>query len=159
MQDITRRQPTRTIMGELFGFDPFRLVAQPDVLGFDIQRTDDGYRVEVPVPGFKPEDINVTIEDRQLTIEGHNDRRRFTRAVALPDEIDADRVDARVENGLLMLTLPLHPRVQPRRIEVKVGQQQQLAGSTPSTTSATSSTTPQEQQQQAGDGQPVTAQS
>jgi HSP20 family protein len=154
-QDITRRSPIRTIMGELFGFDPFRLVGQPEMLGFDIQRTENGYRLDVPVPGYKPEDINVTIEDRQLTVEGHNDRRRFTRAVVLPDEIDADNVEANVENGLLTLNLPLHPRVQPRRIEVKLGKALTAGSSTPSTTSATS----QQQQQAGGGGQPVTAQS
>ncbi|HTJ27554.1 MAG TPA: Hsp20/alpha crystallin family protein [Candidatus Limnocylindria bacterium] len=149
-------------MGELFGFDPFRLMGQPETLGFDIQRTDNGYRLEVPVAGFKPEEINVTVEERQLTIEGHSDRRRFTRAVVLPDEIDADRIEANVEHGLLTLTLPLHPRVQPRRIEVKLGKQLPAGSagtieSTPSTTTATTGTTPPETQ--TGPGQPVTAQS
>jgi HSP20 family protein len=154
MQDITRRSPTRSIMGDLFGIDPFRLMGQPESFGLDIQRTDNGYRLEIPVPGFKPDDINVTIEDRQLTVEGHNERRRFTRAVVLPDEIDADRVEANVDNGLLTLTLPLHPRVQPRRIEVRMGRQLTDTSGTPSTTSATS-----QEGQQAGNGQPVTAQS
>lgn len=124
MRDITRQPPIRTIMGDLFGFDPFRgLIAQPEALGFDIQRTDQGYRVEIPVPGFRPEDINVTVEDRNLTVEGRSERRRFTRSVVLPDEVDADHVEANVEHGLLTLNLPLLAKAQPRRIEVKVGQQ------------------------------------
>jgi hypothetical protein len=110
-------------MGDLFGFDPFRMMGQPEAYGFDIQRTDQGYRLEIPVPGFRPEDINVTVEDRQLTVEGRNERRRFTRAITLPEEVDAERVEANVENGLLMLSLPLHPKAQPRRIDVKVGRQ------------------------------------
>jgi HSP20 family protein len=157
-QDITRRSPVRTIIGELFGFDPFRLMGQPEVFGFDIQRTENGYRLDVPVPGFKPDEINVTIEERQLTIEGKTDRRHFTRAVVLPEEIDADHVEANVEHGMLTLNLPLHPREQPRRIEVKVGKALTAgaagAESTPSTTSTTT-----QQQQQAGGDQPVTAQS
>jgi HSP20 family protein len=124
MHDISRQSPMRTIMGDLFGFDPLRVMAQPEALGFDIQRTDQGYRLEIPVPGFRPEDINVTVEDRQLTVEGRSERRRFTRAVTLPEEVDADRVEANVENGLLTLTLPLHPKAQPRRIDVKVGGRQ-----------------------------------
>jgi HSP20 family protein len=123
MHDITRQSPMRTIMGDLFGFDPFRLMAQPEALGFDIQRTDQGYRVEIPVPGFRPEDINVTVEERQLTVEGRSERRRFTRAITLPEEVDADRVEANVEHGLLTLNLPVQPRAQPRRIEVKVGRE------------------------------------
>jgi HSP20 family protein len=157
MLDITRRSPTRSIMGDLFGFDPFRLMGQPDVMGFEIQRTDNGYCLEIPVAGFKPEDINVTLEDRQLTIEGKNDRRRFTRAIVLPEEIDAEHVEANVESGMLQLVLPLHPRVQPRRIEVKIGQQPGQLTGTPSTTSATTGSLTQ--QNQADSGQPVTAQS
>lgn len=111
-------------MGDLFGFDPLRMMAQPETLGFDIQRTDQGYRLEIPVPGFRPEDINVTVEDRQLTVEGRSERRRFTRAVTLPEEVDADRVEANVENGLLTLNLPLHAKAQPRRIDIKVGGRQ-----------------------------------
>jgi len=147
MHDITTRQPPiRTIMGDLFGFDPFRLMAQPEALGFDIQRTDQGYRVEIPVPGFRPEDINVTVEDRNLTVEGRSDRRRFTRSVMLPDEVDADQVEANVEHGLLTLNLPLHPKAQPRRIEVKVGRQ--LTG----TTAASSPGQQQTIEAKAGDG-------
>lgn len=120
MIDTTRRPPaTRTLVGELFGFDPFRPMVAPELLGFDIQRTDQGYRLEIPVAGFRPEDINITVEDRQLTVEGRSDRRRFTRSIVVPEEIDVDRIEAQVQNGLLTLVLPLHERVQPRRIQIR----------------------------------------
>jgi HSP20 family protein len=101
------------------------LMRSPEAFGLAIERTDDGYRIEMPVAGFRPEDINITVEDRQLVVEGRNERRRFTRAIVLPEEIDAEKIDARVDNGLLTLTLPLNQKMMPRRIAVHVGSQQQ----------------------------------
>lgn len=124
MADLTQRPsapPARSVFGDIFGFDPFRFVTQPDALGIDMRRTGTGYELDLPVPGFRPEEIAVTIEDRVLTIEGRGERRRFTRAMTLPDDVDEDRIEARVENGMLTLMLPQTPKTQPRRIAVHVG--------------------------------------
>ena len=127
-----RNPPTHTLLGDLFGFDPSRLAPSLESLGLDIQRTEGGYRVELPVAGFKPEEIAVSVEDNQLTVQGQNDRRRFTRQIGLPDEIDADKIEATVEHGLLTLSLPLHEKVKPRQIQVQVGthDQKNVTGST-----------------------------
>jgi HSP20 family protein len=103
------------------GFDPFRdfLPTWQQAAGIDVQRTESGYTVELPVPGFKPEEINVTIEDRTLTVAGESERRKFTRALLLPDEIDTEKIDARVQHGLLTLTLNLNPKARPKKIQVK----------------------------------------
>jgi HSP20 family protein len=105
----------------LIGFDPFRDVFAnfSPVGGLDIQRTESGYLVEIPVAGFKPAEVTVTLEDGVLAINAMSERRKFTRSLVLPEEIDVDRVEAIVENGLLTLTLPLHPKAQPKKIEVK----------------------------------------
>jgi HSP20 family protein len=120
----SNRQGSRSWLGDIFGFDPTTLMRSPEAFGLSIERTDDGYRIEMPVAGFRPEDINITVEDRQLVVEGRNERRRFTRAIVLPEEIDADKIDARVDNGLLTLMLPLNQKMQPRRIAVHVGGEQ-----------------------------------
>jgi HSP20 family protein len=128
------RQGSRSLLGDILGFDPTS--RGPEAYGLEIERTDNGYRIEVPVPGFRPEEIHVTVEDRQLTIEGRAERRRFTRAIVLPEEIDADKIEAHVEHGMLALTLPLHAKMQPRRIDVRVGGQQMknVSGTTESGT-------------------------
>ncbi|BDE06619.1 hypothetical protein WPS_18950 [Vulcanimicrobium alpinum] len=133
----SQRPASRSLLGDLFGFDPMNLMRNPEAYGFDIERTDQGYRIELPVAGFKPDEISVTIEDRQLRVEGRSERRRFTRAITLPDEIDAERIDAHVDNGLLTLMLPLHPKMQPRRIDVRVGSGQLRTGTVPSVTGET----------------------
>ena len=113
--------PGRTLFGDLLGFDPLRLApAAPTGWTFEINKSENGYKCELPVPGFKPEDIDVTIEDRVLSIVGKTAKRQFTRTLVLPDEIDADNVGATVEHGMLTLDLQLHPKAQPRKIQVKV---------------------------------------
>jgi HSP20 family protein len=153
----SNRQGSRSWLGDVFGFDPMSLMRSPEAFGLAIERTDEGYRIEVPVAGFRPEEINITVEDRQLLVEGRNERRRFTRAIVLPEEIDAERIDARVDNGLLTLMLPLNQKMQPRRIAVRVGSQQQgLSDSTQgqitpsSTTQGTQSGSTQGETTQAG---------
>ncbi|MFN2459929.1 MAG: Hsp20/alpha crystallin family protein [Candidatus Velthaea sp.] len=103
------------------GFDPFRGFPGSESYGLEVHRTENGYQLEFPVPGFKPENISVTLEDRVLTVEGQSDRRRFTRALHLPDDIDGDSITADVEHGLLTIGLQLHPRVRPRKIDVQIG--------------------------------------
>jgi len=105
-----------------FGFDPFRAVfgsAAPYGTGVDVQKTDNGWSVEIPVPGYRPDQIDVTVEDRVLTVNGKNEKRSFQRSILLPEEVDADAIDAKVEHGLLSLGLHLHPKAQPRKIAIK----------------------------------------
>ncbi|GAC1310400.1 MAG: Hsp20/alpha crystallin family protein [Vulcanimicrobiaceae bacterium] len=100
-------------------YSPLMRGATPGASGLDISRTENGYVVEIPVAGFKPDEIDVTFKDDVLSISGKSDRRAFTRSLMLPDEIDPDRVEARVEYGMLTLTLERRPDVKPKRIEVK----------------------------------------
>jgi HSP20 family molecular chaperone IbpA len=115
----------RGLVSDLFGFDPLRAVfgnAPQYGGGFtgEVQKTEDGWTVEIPVPGFKPDQIDVTVEDRVLTVTGKTERRSFQRSILLPEDVDAETIDAKVEHGMLTLGLHLHPKAQPRKIEVKV---------------------------------------
>jgi HSP20 family molecular chaperone IbpA len=117
----------RGLVSDLFGFDPLRAVfgATPyggGALNGEVQKTEDGWNVEIPVPGFKPDQIDVTVEDRVLTVTGKTERRSFQRSILLPEEVDAETIDAKVEHGMLTLGLHLHPKAQPRKIDVKVVQ-------------------------------------
>ncbi|MGH7738322.1 MAG: Hsp20/alpha crystallin family protein [Candidatus Tyrphobacter sp.] len=105
---------------DIFGWDPLRLFGNwSHGLGIEVVRTENGYDVEMPVAGFKPDEIEVTVEDGVLTASGKSEKRSFRRSVVLPEEIDTDAIEAKVEDGLLTLTLKLHPKAQPKRIEVK----------------------------------------
>ena len=123
----SQTQPTRgalaarSVFGDLLGYDPFRnfFTGSAAVAGLDVRRDDSGgYSVEVPVAGFKPAEIDVTLEEDVLTITGKNEKRQFRRSLLLPDDIDRDNVGAKVENGMLTLTLRANPKAQPKKITV-----------------------------------------
>lgn len=104
---------------DLWNFDPFRALSGGPGYGIDITRSETGYTVELPVPGFKPEQIDVTLEDGLLTVKGQGEKRTFSRTFTLPEDVDEERIEARVEHGMLVLVLTLLPKAQPKRITVK----------------------------------------
>jgi len=115
----TRRQNWG--LPDVWNWDPFRnfFSNAPILSGLDIARTDNGFVVEVPVAGYRPDNINVTLENGVLQVTGKTEKRSFTRSFVLPDDIDENKIDAKVEHGLLTLTLNLLPKAQPKTISVK----------------------------------------
>jgi HSP20 family protein len=116
---MVRPNGSRRLIGDFLGFDPFRGAFGPSGLGLEITKTESGFAVELPVPGFKPDQIEVTLEERVLTVSGKSERRQFSRSLLIPDEIDTENIEARVENGLLTLGLHVHPKSQPRKIDIQ----------------------------------------
>lgn len=94
----------RSLFGELFGYN--------------VTRTERGYEVELPVPGYGPEQIEVTLKEDALTITGTSEKRTFTRTLVITDEIDPEGISARVEHGLLTIALNRRAEAQPRKITV-----------------------------------------
>lgn len=104
---------------DLLGFDPFRALGSNWGFEYDVTRTETGYDVEVPVPGFKPDQIDVTFKDGVLTVNGKNDRRTFARSFTIPEDVDIDNIDGQINDGMLVLTLNRRPEAQPKRITIK----------------------------------------
>ncbi len=91
--------------------------------------------VEAELPGLDLKDLEIYVTGgNQLTIKGerkpqatgkgvwHRQERgygHFTRALTLPFPVDADKVDARLENGVLLVRLAKHESARPRKIQVK----------------------------------------
>ncbi|GAC1305110.1 MAG: hypothetical protein NVSMB19_16380 [Vulcanimicrobiaceae bacterium] len=113
----TAYQPWRDVLG----YDPFRRFFSSLDPEIDVVRNENGFDVEIPVAGYKPEQIDVSVKDDVLTVAGKSDRRAFTRALKLPDDVDTANIDARVEHGMLSLRLQRHPEAQPRKIAVATG--------------------------------------
>jgi HSP20 family molecular chaperone IbpA len=142
MADINRRESERgTIQPRrgrglegLWDWEPFRSLMPgnlSNMYGIDVSRTQDGYDVEIPIPGFRPEDIDVTYQDGVVTVSGRSERRTFTRSLTVPDDIDEEKIEANVEHGVLTLRLRQLPQRAPRRISI--------GGTTPSSTTQTTS--------------------
>ena len=103
----------------------------------DITENADAYTIKADLPGLEKKDVSITIENGTLIIEGekkeehkkehgkyyHLERTygRFSRSFMLPDEVLTDKVDAKMHNGVLELTLPKTEKAtQQQAIEVKI---------------------------------------
>lgn len=108
------------------------VVAFPPV---NVWEDENAFYVEAELPGLTRDQLHVNVTHRnQLTIQGerpgdeaetgrwHRRERgfgRFQRVLKLPTPVDADKVEAKLDNGLLLLTLPKAEEAKPRRIAVK----------------------------------------
>jgi HSP20 family protein len=110
---------TYSPLREMLGYDPFRRFFSNVDPQIDVIRTDSGFEVEIPVPGFKTDQIEVVVKENVLTVTGKSERRACTRSLKLPEDVDTQNIEASVDAGLLTLNLKRHPDAQPRRIEVK----------------------------------------
>ena len=98
----------------------------------NIFETKDGYVLEAEMPGVNKESLEITLEDNEITIVGHRavetaagqplfrERRQadYRRVFELDPAIDASKISARMDQGVLTLTLPKSERVKPRKIRV-----------------------------------------
>ena len=103
----------------------------------DISERKDAYVVAVEVPGMKPEELDITLEDGLLTIQGerrftqestdqqwHRVERRygsFRRSITLPSQVQADRIEASFDNGVLEVVVPKAEEARPKKITVRPG--------------------------------------
>jgi len=108
-----------TPLHDLLGFDPFQNMRSSGAYEYDVTRTENGFEVEVPVPGFKPDHIEITVKDGVITVSGKSERRTFSRSFTIPDEVDEDGIEAQVADGMLVMSLKRRPEAQPKRIQVK----------------------------------------
>ena len=84
----------------------------------EVTHNDDGATIKLKVPGFNKKSIDISVESEHLTIEGKTDDDSFTKRYAIDNKFDFDSIDAKVEDGLLTLTLPYKAEVKPRKIKV-----------------------------------------
>ncbi len=99
----------------------------------NIAETKDGYIVEAEMPGVNKESLEVLLEGNELTLVGHRKfdvpnaellyretaTRDFRRSFVLDPAIDTSKINARMENGVLTLTLPKAEQVKPRKVTVE----------------------------------------
>ncbi|HYM22879.1 MAG TPA: Hsp20/alpha crystallin family protein [Vicinamibacterales bacterium] len=136
LEDISTRlnrffneTPVRTTDGNGFFFADWA----PPV---DIEETDKEYLIKAELPGIAKENVKVEMLDGVLTIEGERKTEReekgkkvhkversygkFVRQFALPNEVEAARIQAEFKDGMLNVHLPKTAAAKPKAIEVKV---------------------------------------
>lgn len=105
-------------------------------LPLDVSRTADALVVEAALPGIKPDDVEITVEDGTLSIRGeYRDERRqgegeaeslvseirrgsVSRTLTLPTGLEPDKATATFEHGVLTLRIPKAESVKPRQIRI-----------------------------------------
>ena len=92
----------------------------------------DGYMLEIEMPGVKKDGLEISVENNELTVIGrrllpavegtltHRESRpeNFRRVFEIDPSIDADKISAKIDQGLVTLTLPKAEHVKPRKITV-----------------------------------------
>jgi HSP20 family protein len=132
----------------LLRFDPFRdldrltqqlwqqPLGRPSIMPMDAYREGDRLVVHLNLPGIEPESLDVTVDRNVLTVSAQRNWRppeaqqviaaerptgSFQRQVYLSDGLDTERVEARYENGVLTVTIPVADEAKPRKIEISSG--------------------------------------
>ena len=116
----------------------------------DISERKDAYLVTVELPGVKADDLQITLEDGLLTIQGerhvandsseqqfHRVERRygaFRRSITLPAQVIAEGIEATAEDGVLQIVVPKMEEATPKRIQVRPGRARIPAASSEDTT-------------------------
>jgi HSP20 family protein len=114
------------------------LTEDPATRGFvpavDVRETPGRLTIVAELPGLEKKDVQVTIENRVLTLSGersfaketenetlHRIERRygsFSRTFTLPNNLRADQVEAKFDNGVLTIQIPKAEETKPRKVEI-----------------------------------------
>ncbi len=125
-------------------FDPFsdleRLIRQlqqplgrPSIMPMDAFRYNDRLVVSIDLPGIEPDSLDVTVDRDVLTVTAQRFSRpaetehviaaerptgRFQRQIQLSGGLEIDKVEARYDNGVLTVTIPIADAAKPRKVEI-----------------------------------------
>ncbi len=107
---------------------------RPWTPAIDVERENDNLVVRADVPGIKPEEVKIEIEDDILTVSGEHEERKeqkdkhflrrerrygsFSRSMVLPQGVEAKKIKAKTHNGVVEVTIPL-PK-EPKKEAVKI---------------------------------------
>jgi HSP20 family protein len=130
----------RSAMDRLFDDDVFRPVRwgpgsfDGPALPLDVTTDAEALTIEAALPGIKPDDVEITVEDGTLTITGRSAEERkadegsylvqeirrgtFSRSVTLPSGLEPDKAEATFEHGVLRLRIPKAEQLKPRQIKI-----------------------------------------
>jgi HSP20 family protein len=136
---LSLRQAMDRLFEESFGNPRTWQFGEGQLVPVDVYATKDDVVVEAVLPGVKPDEVEITVEGNTLSLSGDTSsmipdheglllqeirRGRFTRTLALPAGLDADKATATFEDGILTLRIPKAEQVKPRQIKITTGQGQ-----------------------------------
>jgi HSP20 family protein len=127
---LLRTDPFRDL--DRFAQQVWGTAARPAVMPMDAWREGDQFIVEFDLPGVNGDSLGLDVERNVLTVRAERSapdpdremvsaerpRGVFSRQVFLGDNLDADRIEASYQDGVLQLRIPVAERAKPRRIEI-----------------------------------------
>lgn len=140
MSLLIRPEPFTQEFDRLFGslFENGGRQAQRWVPAMDLVEADDHFVLKADLPGLAEEDVAIEVQDNVLTISGSREAEHerkekgwyrlersygsFSRSLTLPDGVDADKVEASFDRGVLEIRVPKPEERKPRRISIGNGQ-------------------------------------
>ncbi|MDO9576258.1 MAG: Hsp20/alpha crystallin family protein [Candidatus Cloacimonadales bacterium] len=104
-------------------------------MALDILEEDEKFLIEANLPGFKKEDVKISVNNNELVIEAKKDEKKeekkgsycrceryqgsYRRVLSLSDQVDRDKIEAKFEDGVLILDIPKMEPVPAK--EIKIG--------------------------------------
>lgn len=105
----------------------------------EVFHTDDRIVVRMDLPGVNPDDVEVTVQESTLIINGKRDfpyknenvrlvhrgtfYGEFTQRVSMGKGLNTEEISARYDNGVLELSVPYAPEIQPKKVAIEVGKE------------------------------------
>ena len=136
MSLLIRPEPFSQEFDRLFGslFDNAGRQAQRWVPAMDLIEADDHFVLKADLPGLAEDDVAIEVQDNVLTISGSREAEHerkekgwyrlersygsFSRSLTLPDGVDAEKVEANFDRGVLEIRVPKPEERKPRRISI-----------------------------------------
>jgi HSP20 family protein len=99
----------------------------------DVKEVNDGYNIQAMLPGLKPDEVEIKIINETVSLKGEfkpeivedttyilqeRPSGKFCRTITLPDVLDASKAEAKMENGILMLSIPKAEEAKPKTIKI-----------------------------------------
>jgi HSP20 family protein len=136
---LTRWEPFAEL-GELRSrldrmFDSFDSGQRGWTPAIDVVRSDNKLVVRADIPGIKPDEVKIEVEDDILTVSGAHEEKKeekdkqylrrerrygsFSRSMALPPGVDAEKIKASTHDGVVEVTIPLPKEPETKKVEIK----------------------------------------
>jgi HSP20 family protein len=131
----TIKRDPYSLARELLGWDPFTRPVSAFTPAFEVKETTDAFVIKADVPGVEEKELDIAVHNGTLTVSGARaaEQRKdgesyalyerqygsFSRSFALPETADGERVDAKLANGVLTLTIAKRVEAKPRKIEIR----------------------------------------
>ncbi len=127
-QEVEEKTDREESLGEIFEEAEGELTV-------DVYQTPSAFIIESTIAGVNPEDIDISLTPESITIKGKREKEerikaenyihqecywgRFSRTIILPQEIDPDKAQANIKNGVLKVSLPKVNKLKTKKIKVK----------------------------------------